>query len=112
MLSYFLSAILGGAVVVGTGGLVLRGQLDKQGDQITALLKNHQDLDDRVFNNQRDIVLNLNDITKNTTNIDERVKALDERITVIDENAAKKTGLMLQPVAKALVEVRQVVGLS
>ena len=105
MLSYFLSAALGGAMVACTQAARKGGKLTEQGALIEMLVADQQKLERLIEYNQDGITSNLKDIYKLTD-------SLNERIIEMDNKAAQKTGLMLQPVASALAEVRQVVGLG
>jgi hypothetical protein len=105
MFSYFISAVIGGAVVACTQAARSGGKLTEQSALIEMLAADQQKLERLIEYNQEGITANLKDIRQLTD-------SLDQRITEMDNKAAQKTGLMLQPVARAVAEVRQVVGLS
>jgi hypothetical protein len=105
MFSYFISAVIGGGIVACTQAARNGGKLTEHAALIEMLAADQQKLERLVEYNQDGITANLKDIRQLTD-------SLDRRITEMDKKAAQKTGLMLQPVAKAVAEVRQVVGLS
>ena len=105
MFSYFLSAVIGGLIVAGGQAARNGGKFTEQSALIEMLVAEQQKLEKQIEYNQ-------DDISSNFKKIEAVTESLDVRITDMDKTAAQKTGLMLQPVAKALAEVRQVVGLG
>lgn len=105
MLAYLVSTLVASAAGAGTAAWITSSKLKTAQIQIEWLSDNLEAMDRLLEHQSHEIDLSYREMLEEFARVSKEIKALDS-------SAARKTGAMLQPVAKALAEVRETVGLS
>ena len=105
MLAYLLSAVVASAAGASAAAWITTSKLKTTEVKIEWVSSNLEAMDRLLEQHSHEIDLSYREMLEEFARVSKEIKALDS-------SAARKTGAMLQPVAKALAEVRETVGLS